>query len=99
MSFTSAVFLIIFFPVCILFSFLMEKNYRNVFLCICSMFFYFWCGLKFLILILVSATFAYLFGILLERTSNLTAKRFVLMTALLYNIGVLFFYKYLFDGV
>lgn len=97
MSFTSAVFLIIFFPVCILFSYLMKKEYRNVFLCVCSMFFYFWCGLKFLILILVSATFAYLFGILLERAKNITYKRIVLTTALLYNIGVLFFYKYLFD--
>lgn len=97
MSFTSAVFLIIFFPVCILFSYLMKKEYRNIFLCICSMLFYFWCGLKFLILILVSATFAYLFGILIEKASNLTVKRLILVTALLYNIGVLFLYKYLFD--
>lgn len=97
MSFTSAIFLIIFFPICILSAYLMKKEYRNGFLCILSAMFYYWCGIKFLILILISATLAYVFGLLAEKAKKIWMKKTILILALVYNLGVLFFYKYLFD--
>ena len=96
MSFTSAVFLIVFFPMCIIFAYLIKKEYRNIFLCIMSALFYFWCGIKFLILILFSATIAYLCGILIEKAKTKWIKRLLLVVSLVYNLGILFFYKYLF---
>lgn len=97
MTFTSVVFLMLFFPVSILFSYLMREEHRNTFLCICSALFYFWCGIKFLILILVSATLAWLFGICIEKAAKPAARRTLLLTALCCHLGTLFFYKYLFD--
>lgn len=97
MSFTSAVFLILFFPVCIVPCYLMKEKYRNVFLCLASVAFYSWCGLKFLLLIVISASVAYVVGRLLENAKTVVRKRVILMAALVYNLGVLFFYKYLFE--
>lgn len=96
MSFTSVVFLIIFFPIFIM-GYFLKKEYRNVFLCILSVLFYLWCGLKFLILMLLSATCAYIFGLLIEKAKSVLFKRSILTLAVLLHVGVLFFYKYLFD--
>ena len=97
MSFTSAVFLIIFFPICILGCYFMQEKYRNLFLCLASAVFYSWCGFKFLILMLISATIAYVIGRAIEDRKTIQQKRILLAVALLYNLGVLFFYKYLFE--
>lgn len=97
MSFTSAMFLIVFFPISILLGYLAKDKSRNICLCIISALFYFWCGIKFLLLIVISATLAYGFGKLIERSKDIIVKRIILIVSILYNLGVLFFYKYLFD--
>ena len=97
MSFTSVAFLIIFFPICILVYYFMNEKYRNVFACIMSIVFYSWCGIKFLILMLVSSTLMYVVGRLIEKSDSTIKKRILLILAITYNIVILFFYKYLFN--
>ncbi len=96
-AFSSAVFILIFLPLCLLEYFVLDKKYKNVFLCITSCFFYAWCGLKFLVLVLISSTIAFFLGLVIAKADSLKWKRFLLIIAIIYNLGILFFYKYLFD--
>lgn len=96
MSFTSEVFLIVFFPLLVIINYGIKERWRNGFLCGASIIFYGWCGLKFLLLILVSASLAYLFGLSVERARTLAAKRRILLLSIGCHLFVLFFYKYLF---
>lgn len=96
MSFTSVIFLILLFPLFFV-GYFIKKEYQNIFILILSVLFYFWCGLKFLILITLSATCAYLFGLILGKLKKVTARRSVLAAAVMLHVGVLFYYKYLFD--
>ena len=97
MSFTSVVFLVLFFPACVLINYFLAERYRNVFLCLASLIFYFWCGIRFLILLAVSSIFAYVLGLLIAGAKHTGAKRSLLILGIVVNIGVLFYYKYLFN--
>lgn len=96
MSFTSSVFLLIFFPVCIGVNCMIKERWRNGFLCLMSMLFYAWCGIKFFLLMMVSASLAYGFGLWIEKEELGKARRRILLLALGIHLGILFFYKYLF---
>lgn len=95
MIFTSAVFLIMFLPVCIIANYFMAERYRNTFLCIMSFIFYFWCGLSFLVLIFISATLVFLFGLMIDGAKGRKRKAWLLIGIVL-HLGVLFYYKYAF---
>lgn len=97
MAFTSSVFLLTFFPICIAVNCMIKERWRNGFLCLMSMLFYAWCGVKFFILIMVSASLAYGCGLWMEKTKPQKARRRILFLALIYNLGILFFYKYFFE--
>lgn len=99
MSFTSIVFLVIFFPICILGNYFMAERYRNAFLCLMSLIFYAWCGLRFLLLMLILTAVDYGFGLVFAREENKGLKKAFLVVALVINIGALVYYKYLFTIV
>lgn len=96
MSFTSAIFIIIFFPICILSYFISDVKYRNILLFILSCFFYAWCGLKFFLLLLISSTITYGLGLLIEKNVNEKIKKIFITLGITYSIGILFYYKYFF---
>lgn len=98
MSFTSAAFLILFFPICVLGNYFINEKYRNVFLCLASLVFYAWCGIRFLILIAVMSLIDYGLGLLLEKKRP-SHRKPLLIVGLVINIGTLCYYKYLFDIV
>lgn len=97
MSFTSSIFLIIFLPICFFFFVLSNEKYRNPILLIASVVFYFWCGLHFLILLLISAAIAYIIGRAIERSSSVAVKKTILIVGIVYGVGNLFYYKYFYD--
>ena len=97
MSFTSAAFLILFFPVCVLGNYFINEKYRNTFLCLASLVFYAWCGIRFLILLTLLTALDYGFGLVFEREESRSLKKTFLTVALAINIGTLCYYKYLFD--
>lgn len=97
MAVTSATFLLLFFPVCVLVNYLMGEKYRNIFLCAMSVLFYSWCGIRFLLLIVISATLAYLFGIAIEGANGDKRRKFLLVLGISIQLASLFYYKYFFD--
>ena len=97
MIFTSATFLIIFFPFCILSYYFMKETFRNGFLFLISVLFYAWCGLKFLLLILLSATAAYVFGQVIDNGRTERIRKLALLLGIIFSLALLIYYKYFFD--
>lgn len=95
MSFTSALFLLLFLPACFLICYFSDEKYRNGILLAASVVFYFWCGLGYLILIFLSSVAAYVVGVLIEKATSIRWKRAFLLLGITYSIGCLFYYKYL----
>jgi alginate O-acetyltransferase complex protein AlgI len=50
MVFSSPIFLFVFFPIMFIIYYLLKKQYRNGWLLFCSLVFYAWSGLKYLII-------------------------------------------------
>ena len=94
MVFSSTIFLFIFLPVCLFFYFLADKKFKNFVLLIFSLIFYAWGEPKNVILMFFSILFNYFFGLLVEKESKYI-KKSSLILACIYNLGVLFVFKYL----
>ncbi len=99
MSFSTSVFLFLFFPLTILGYYLIHPKLKNAFLLIASLAFYAWGDSEFIIIFAAAIIFNYLIGLLVEKLQGLkTSKRMVMIAALAANIGLLFYYKYLMFG-
>ena len=94
MIFNTPVFLFLFLPVALALFFFVPRKYKTVFLVLASIAFYTWGEGELIILLLLSVFFNYIAGLLLERYNNQAAGRFILIAAVLLNIGGLVFYKY-----
>ena len=94
MSFTSVFFLILFLPVCVLGNYFIKEKYRNGLLCLMSLAFYAWCGVRFLLLMAASSLVSYGIGLLLGRREG---RAWLKKLFIAVHIGVLCYYKYLFD--
>ncbi|HOO62116.1 MAG TPA: MBOAT family O-acyltransferase [Bacillota bacterium] len=99
MSFTSVFFLIVFLPVSVLCHYFAKEKYRNIWLVFVSIAFYFWAGLSFLVILLASALVAYGIGLGIGKVKKIAGKRALLGVGLVFHIGVLFYFKYLFTAI
>ncbi len=93
MTFNSSAFLL-FFPVVLLFHFLVPTKYRCVPLLILSYYFYACWNVGLMGLIIFTTAVSYVSGLLLERTDKKSTRRLLLAITLIACLGVLFFYKY-----
>lgn len=93
MVFNSAVFLY-FFPIVILFYFLVPKKLRYIWLLGASLYFYMCWNVKYVILLLISILTTWLAGYLVHKIQNTLARKWLLAACLIVNIGILFFFKY-----
>lgn len=105
MLFSSNVFIFIFLPgVLFVYYALLRKSRRlqNAFLCLASLFFYAWGEPKFVLVMLLSITVNWLFGILTgrsrERGDKKAAKIFVVLDVI-FNLTIIFIFKYLMFAV
>lgn len=99
MSFSTPVFLFLFFPLTILGYYFIHPKLKNAFLTIASLAFYAWGEPRFIVVFAAAILFNYLAGVLLGRIKELkNSKRLVMIAALAVNIGLLFYYKYLMFG-
>ncbi len=100
MVFSSIVFLFLFLPFFIVFYFIIKKEYRNFFILIMSLIFYFWGEGKYVSIMLIYMIFNYIFGIYIEKFQLLNSSKGIffakaaLILGLFFNIGLLFFFKY-----
>ena len=90
MVFSSPIFLFVFFPIMFIIYYLLKKQYRNGWLLFCSLVFYAWSGLKYLIILLFSVIFNFLISKRIEQKNG----KFLLL-GIIFNIGLLGIYKYL----
>ena len=101
MIFTRALFWVFFMIVLLIYSFLYKKNaWRNAFLFIVSVYFYYKCGGYYFSLLLWSVLFNYLIGIGIVRTKAKRKKKTVLAAGVSFNLALLAYFKYayLFTG-
>ena len=94
MVFNSLEFFIFLPVVFILYWFVLKKNLKvqNVFLLLCSYLFYGWWDWRFLSLIFLSTLVDYFIGLQIHKDTN--RKRIWLWCSVLFNIGLLGFFKY-----
>lgn len=94
MIFSSLLFLFWFMPVFFMIYYLVPMRAKNFVLLVGSMVFYGWGEPKYLILLVISILVNYLAGLLIHRFRG-RADRIVLICALVFDIGMLFFFKYI----
>lgn len=96
MSFTTTVFLFAFLPFSLIGYYLLNHKLRNVFLLLVSLLFYTWGQPKLVVLLCGSIFINYIFALLIEKFSKKKiASRFLLILSLIFNVGLLFIFKYL----
>ncbi len=99
MVFSSLLFLFLFLPIIATAHFITWKKGRNFFLLAASLFFYTWGEKQFILVILVSILFNYLLAILMDtflksQPAKSRGAKIVLCIAVIFNIGMLGFFKY-----
>lgn len=98
MVFSSELFLFAFLPVTLIVYYIIPSRFiqvKNGWLLIMSMLFYAWGEPKNVLLMIVSILMNYIFGLLLEKYDKKNVRQFVLFLSVLFNLGMLFFFKYL----
>ena len=95
MSFSSVIFLFVFFPVVLLLFLCIHKwkniKAENALLILSSVVFYAWGGIRFLLLLFLSVVINYFLGRGLEGKH----KKLCFRLALIYDLGILIFFKYI----
>lgn len=94
MVFSSLVFLFVFLPVVLAVNFVIPKKFRNLWLLVSSLFFYFWGEKEYSYVILVSIIFNYFIALKIDSTKNKKIKKRLLTGGLVGNLLLLGFYKY-----
>lgn len=95
MVFSSTIFLFLFLPIVLLSYLLCGRKLRNLLLLVASLFFYAWGENLFVILMLVSISLNYLFGIWIDSSQRAGATGKIPLTlAITANLGLLGFFKY-----
>ena len=99
MLFSSEVFLFVFLPAVLLGYYILKplgKPLQNIFLLIASLIFYAWGEPKFVVIMITSIVANYIFGLLVGKFKDKKGlKRLFLILSIIYNVSILFVFKYL----
>lgn len=96
MLFSSMTFLFLYLPILLFIYYLANDKYRNVILLVASLLFYAWGEPKYVILMLISIIANYFFALLIDKLdSKKNYRKAVLVFSLIFNVGFLFFFKYI----
>lgn len=94
MIFTSPSFLFLFLPIVILLYYVSTSRVKNLTIFLCSLFFYSWGEGIYVLLMLFSIGGNYVFGLYIGGNQRKKIKNYFLSFAILFNLGILFYYKY-----
>lgn len=99
MLFSSTTFLYFFLPVVLFFYYIIFRNSRllqNIFLLVASLLFYAWGEPRFVLIMIASIVANWIFGLVISRNRERQVfSSFVLMLSVIFNLGLLFVFKYL----
>jgi D-alanyl-lipoteichoic acid acyltransferase DltB (MBOAT superfamily) len=93
MAFTSLAFMI-FAPLFFMTYYLIEARHRALWVGLASLFFYAYWDLRYVPLLLVSALVDYYCSLRIHENPSVRTRRFWLITSLVLNLSILFFFKY-----
>ena len=102
MLFSSVVFVLYFLPIVLImyYAFAFSRTLQNILLLIASLIFYAWGEVKFAGLMCISIVVNTIFGYLVDKfRDNKRKSKFVVFLAVVYNLTVLFIFKYLMFAV
>ena len=106
MLFSSLTFLFIFLPcVCLLYFLCKKRMYKSIILLIFSLVFYAWGEPKYILLMVLTISISYVFGLLIDKFNtkkNKTAKKITFITSVMVILSSLIFFKYtnfIFDNI
>ena len=94
MVFSSMTFLWIFLPLLLGVYFIAKEKYRNIILLLFSLIFYSWGEPRYIVLMIFSILINYILGIILDKVQSKAKRRIVLVIAVLFNLGLLGYFKY-----
>ncbi len=95
MEFNSLIFLFLFLPLLLLIYFILNPGIRNIYLIMASLFFYAWGQKEAVFILIFLIIINYFFSKWISGAKNNRSSRRIFITALIFNILVLIFYKYL----
>lgn len=93
MVFSSSIFLFVFLPILLLIYFITKEKYNNLILLLASLLFYAWGEPKNIAVMLLSIVVNFAFGYAVEKDWKF--KKPFLVAAVVYNLGILYIFKYL----
>ena len=94
MVFSSMTFLWVFLPLLLVFYYLAHPAMKNYVLLVFSLVFYAWGEPRYIFLMIISIVVNYAMGILLNSRTSKRARVLVLISAIIFNVGLLGYYKY-----
>ena len=94
MVFSSIVFLLYFLPIFMLIYFFIDKKYKNGVILLGSILFYAWGAPKFIFVILFTTFLDFHLVTWMDRTTNETKRKGMLILSVSVNLGLLFYFKY-----
>lgn len=92
MAFSNVIFLFAFLPLTLGIYYLSKNEYKNIILLVASLFFYAYGEPQMVLLMIASIVCNYFFALGIERYR---CKNQILVVSILYNLGMLFVFKYL----
>ena len=95
MIFSSILFIFRFLPIALILYYITPQKYKNLILTLLSLVFYSWVEGKYFLIMIASIIIDYTAGRLIYRYKNeIKKKTIVLCISLVFNLGLLFFFKY-----
>lgn len=94
MVFSSSLFLFFFIPIFFSIYFLTKKNYRNIIALLGSMFFYFWGGSTFILILTVSLLIDWHVANIIHKEKNEELKKFFFIAIIVLDVFLLVYFKY-----
>jgi len=94
--FSSITFLVYILPVFLILLHVVPQSRKNIFILLFSIFFYSWGGPKFIVMILATTLLDFLIAGKIHASKNEKTRKIWLCVSLCINLGLLFYFKYLF---
>ena len=95
MPFNSSVFIWIFFPIVFLVNLFLPFKWSNIWLLICSLFFYAWAEPVMILLLMAMIVINWLAGYGIEKIEGSSKKRILLWASIAADVGILIYWKYI----
>ena len=95
MVFSSVTFLFYFLPAVLIIYFAVRKELKNIVLLLASLLFYTWGEGMFVLVLILDILLNYLMALFIDRSRNDKSRKLILSLAVILNLGLLFYYKYI----